>query len=75
MTAFLTLASIFGNFGITEAIIIFAVLLLFFGARKLPDLARSLGKSVNEFKKGINEGAKSKETEENDSEKTPQKPT
>jgi sec-independent protein translocase protein TatA len=37
---------------------ILIIVLLLFGARKLPDLARSLGSSVNEFKKGMNEGAK-----------------
>ena len=37
---------------------ILIIVLLLFGARKLPDLARSLGSSVNEFKKGMSEGAK-----------------
>jgi sec-independent protein translocase protein TatA len=37
---------------------ILIIVLLLFGARKLPDLARSLGSSVNEFKKGMAEGAK-----------------
>lgn len=37
---------------------ILIIVLLLFGARKLPDLARSLGSSVNEFKKGMNEGVK-----------------
>lgn len=41
-----------------EWIIILVVVLLFFGARKLPDLARSLGASTKEFRKGIEEGAK-----------------
>lgn len=36
------------------AIIIF-VLLLFFGAKRLPQLARSMGESINEFKKGKDE--------------------
>lgn len=37
---------------------ILIIVVLLFGARKLPDLARSLGSSVNEFKKGIAEGTK-----------------
>jgi sec-independent protein translocase protein TatA len=36
---------------------IIALIVFLFGARKLPDLARSLGKSSNEFKKGMAEGA------------------
>jgi sec-independent protein translocase protein TatA len=43
------------NLGPTELIIILAIVLLLFGSRKLPDLARSLGKSQREFKKGIQE--------------------
>lgn len=38
-----------------EIIVILAVILLFFGARKLPDLARGLGKSIKEFKKATRE--------------------
>jgi sec-independent protein translocase protein TatA len=44
------------NLGPTELIIILAIVLLLFGSRKLPDLARSLGKSSKEFKKGLQEG-------------------
>lgn len=38
-----------------EILVILAVILLFFGARKLPDLARGLGKSIKEFKKATRE--------------------
>lgn len=41
------------NLGPTELIIILAIVLLLFGSRKLPDLARSLGKSSREFRKGL----------------------
>ena len=34
-----------------------ALIVFLFGAKKLPDLARSLGKSSSEFKKGMSEGA------------------
>ena len=40
----------------TELLIILAIVLLLFGARKLPDLARSLGASAKEFRKGIEAG-------------------
>jgi sec-independent protein translocase protein TatA len=43
------------NLGPTELIIILAIILLLFGARKLPGLARSLGKSSKEFKRGLEE--------------------
>ncbi len=38
--------------GTGEIIIIILVILLLFGARKIPELARSFGKSISEFKKG-----------------------
>jgi sec-independent protein translocase protein TatA len=53
------LASLFSGIGLPELIVILVIVLLLFGAKKLPDLARSLGKSVNEFKKGMNEGEQS----------------
>ena len=40
-------------FGVQEWIIIALVVLLIFGGRKLPQLARSLGSGISEFKKGI----------------------
>jgi sec-independent protein translocase protein TatA len=43
------------NFGPTELIIILVIILLLFGAKKLPEMARSLGKSSSEFKKGLSE--------------------
>ena len=45
------------NIGFPEILLILAVLLLLFGARKLPELARSLGRSTKEFKQGMREGA------------------
>ncbi len=42
-----------GPFGIWEIIIILVIVLLFFGPRRLPELAKSIGQSVREFRKGI----------------------
>jgi len=47
-----------GNLGATEIILIVFVLLIFFGAKKIPELAQGLGKGIREFKKAV------KETEE-----------
>jgi len=47
-------ADIFGVDGIIVLVVL--VLVLFFGADKLPKLARGLGSASHEFKKGINEG-------------------
>jgi sec-independent protein translocase protein TatA len=40
-----------------ELLIVLLIVLLVFGAKKLPDLARSLGASAKEFRKGIEEGS------------------
>jgi sec-independent protein translocase protein TatA len=43
------------NLGITELLIVLAILVVLFGAVKLPKLARSLGQSRNEFKRGLSD--------------------
>ncbi|HEX6625838.1 MAG TPA: twin-arginine translocase TatA/TatE family subunit, partial [Pyrinomonadaceae bacterium] len=43
------------NIGMTELIIILVILLLLFGSTRLPQLAKGMGKSIREFKKGIND--------------------
>lgn len=50
-TTFLTVA-IMGMPGHSEVLIILFVILLLFGGKKLPELARSLGRSLGEFKRG-----------------------
>jgi len=55
--------------GTQELLVILVIVLVMFGGSKLPEIARSLGRSMNEFKKGINEGASEKEKEKEKDEK------
>lgn len=41
----------FQNFGMTEIILILGIALIIFGPRKLPEIGRSLGKTINEFRR------------------------
>ncbi len=43
----------FGNLGAGEIILILLVILILFGAKKIPELAKGLGKGMSEFKKGL----------------------
>lgn len=45
----------FGSIGVPELVIILTIALIVFGPRKLPELGRSLGRSLNEFKRASNE--------------------
>ena len=60
------LALIPGMQGAPEILLIVFVILLLFGAKKLPELARSLGKSLNEFKRGQKEEPESDKKGDND---------
>jgi len=42
-----------GGFGVTEILLILLIILLLFGAKRLPEIARGMGKSIKEFKKGV----------------------
>lgn len=42
-----------GSFGMKEILIILLIVVILFGARRIPELARSLGRGVNEFKGGL----------------------
>ena len=53
----------FGSIGMPELIVIFVIALILFGPRKLPELGRSLGRSLNEFKRASNELRNSLEEE------------
>ena len=45
----------FGSLGMPELIVVFVIALVVFGPRKLPELGRSLGRAIAEFKKATNE--------------------
>ena len=53
-----------GSIGMPELIIGLVVILLLFGAKRVPELARGLGSGVREFKKGTQEGEVEKKEEE-----------
>jgi sec-independent protein translocase protein TatA len=61
-------ADLFQNLGITEILLILVVVLLIFGPSKLPQLGRSMGESLREFKKSMkasgDEAAASEKPEE-----------
>jgi sec-independent protein translocase protein TatA len=59
---------VLGSIGMPELIIGLVVILLLFGAKRVPELARGLGSGVREFKKGTQEGEVEKEEEEKNEE-------
>jgi len=61
-----------GPFGVWEILIILVVVLVIFGPRRLPEMAKGLGQSVREFRKGIKDMKDDFETEVKKDEATPQ---
>lgn len=49
--------------GMPELLVILLIALLIFGAAKLPQIGRALGRTISEFKKGLKEGEKEGEKE------------
>jgi len=53
------------GFGIGEILLVFALVILFFGAKRIPQIARGVGEGIRNFKQGLGEG-----TEEGDEDRT-----
>ena len=52
------------SFGLPEILLILLAVIILFGGKKIPELARGLGKSLSEFKKGRNESEESGHVDE-----------
>jgi len=47
---------LFMGLGVQELLLIFLAIVFLFGAKKIPEIARGLGKGMSEFKRGVSEG-------------------
>lgn len=63
----------FGNLGAGEIILILLVILILFGAKKIPELARGIGKGMSEFKKGLKDVEDEIKNSDTESKKTENK--
>ena len=52
----------FGNLGFTEIAILLLILVLFFGAKRIPEIGSSIGKGIKEFKRGLKDADSSEPT-------------
>ena len=62
----------FGGLGMGEMVMIFLVVLLLFGAKRLPEIGRSMGRGLREFKSGVEgkDGEPAKEEEKETADKS-----
>ncbi|MCL2597876.1 MAG: twin-arginine translocase TatA/TatE family subunit [Paludibacter sp.] len=58
-----------GNIRLPEILFIVLIILLLFGARRIPDLMKNLGKGISSFKQGLNDITKDTEAKQPESEK------
>lgn len=63
-----------GRIGTTEILLIVLVILILFGGRRIPELMRSLGSGVRDFRKGLHEGAEEKPAGDKKPEEKPSEP-
>ncbi len=61
---YLALIPVLNTVGPTELIIVLAIVLLLFGAKRIPELARGLGTGIREFKRGVRDEGEEKKDEE-----------
>jgi sec-independent protein translocase protein TatA len=54
-----------GSIGVSELVLVFVILLLIFGGRKIPELARGLGTGIRNFKDSLQGGESQDETKDN----------
>lgn len=64
-----------GNIGFSELVVIFAIALLLFGGKKLPEVGRSIGQAIREFKRSMTGAADEEEKAEKPTSESPTKPT
>jgi sec-independent protein translocase protein TatA len=57
----------FGDIGFTEILIIVLVIVIFFGAKKIPEIAQGFGKGIKEFKKAVKDGGEDEHKKPEDS--------
>jgi len=66
-----TILLFFGGIGTQEVVLILAVMLLFFGAKRIPEIARGLGRGIREFKDATTDIKRQIEEGETDTERRP----
>lgn len=57
-----------GSIGFREILIILLIILILFGAKRIPELARSLGRGIGEFKSGLKDQSQSPDSQKKDDE-------
>ena len=60
-----------GRMGIQELLIVLLIVLVIFGPKQLPKLAKTFGKTINGFKKGVTEGLEDDEAKKDEAGETP----
>jgi sec-independent protein translocase protein TatA len=63
-----TKGSVMGSLGVGEIVGIIVILVLLFGAKKLPELGSSVGKGIKNFKRGLDEASEDDDRAESDDE-------